>query len=143
MNLIYIVMIKEVTKYYSDIDTDYLFSTAEEAEEFEKTYKPFYVLNDEVELCLDNIIGKPYPKHYPEPEELAKNIFDNAKELLDKWLDNEYNARIVGISTLERLRNIEYNKDDISYVSNLFEGTERWSIISKLFDNIYCIKMRY
>lgn len=139
-------MIKEITRYYSDIDFGHQFYTKEEAEEFEKTYKPFYELNDEVELCLNEVRKIPYPKHYPEPEKLAKTYFDKAKELLDKWLDNEYHAKIVGTSTFERLRSIEYNKDDISYVTNLFEGfegNEKWSIISNLFDSIYWIKIGY
>lgn len=135
-------MIKEIKKYYSDIDFGHQFYTKEDAEDFEKTYKPFYELCDETDIKWDSM--RVHPEVYESSADyMAKEYFDKAKELLDKWLDNEYNARIVGVSTLERLRSIEYNKDDISYVSNLFEGTERWSIISNLFDNIYCIRMKY
>lgn len=124
-------MIKEVTKYYSDIDTDYYFSTAEQAENFERTYKPFYDLNDEVELCIDSIVGKPYPKHYPEPKELAKTYFDKAKVLLDEYFADK--------NPIKRLKNIEYNKEDIGFVVNIFQDKEYDSIISVLFDNIYWI----
>lgn len=72
-------MIKEIKKYYSDIDSSFEFYEMGNAEKFERTYKPFYELNDEAEAMYDD--GDPMLNPY----EVGKELFDKAKVLLVEY----------------------------------------------------------
>lgn len=134
-------MIEEIKKYYSDVDAYFQFYTREDAEKFERTYKPFYDLNSEAEDMYDRI--RVDGDSMLNPQEIGKELFDRAKALLVEYVDNDVkssNSWIVeGVA--EELRAIEFNKKDLYYVICTFSSDENyeteWKIIGYLFDMIY------
>lgn len=132
-------MIKEVKKYYSDIDSSFEFYEMGNAEKFERTYKPFYELNDEAEAMYDRIRidGDPMLNPY----EVGKELFDKAKVLLVEYVKTEMQSehKYISENDAEELCGIEYNKKDLHYVTCTFSGDDdyEWKIISYVFDIIY------
>ena len=134
-------MIVEIKKYYSDVDAYFQFYTREDAEKFERTYKPFYDLNSEAEDMYDRI--RVDGDSMLNPQEIGKELFDRAKALLVEYVDNEVKSGkswiVEGVA--EELRTIEFNKKDLYYMTSTFSGDEdyeaEWKIIGYLFDMIY------
>ena len=134
-------MIVEIKKYYSDVDAYFQFYTREDAEKFERTYKPFYDLNSEAEDMYDRI--RVDGDSMLNPQEIGKELFDRAKALLVEYVDNDVKSGkswiVEGVA--EELRAIEFNKKDLYYMTSTFSGDEdyepEWKIIGYLFDMIY------
>lgn len=134
-------MIVEIKKYYSDIDSLFEFYSREKAEKFERTYKPFYELNDEAEAMYDRI--RVEGDTTINPLEVGKELFDRAKALLDEYVKNDRQGDkpILSEMTARNLINIGYTKEGLSYVSRILydDDEDEWIIIGYLFDMIYCL----
>lgn len=122
-------MIREVIKYYTDIDCAYTFDKREDAEKFERTFKPFYDLNEEAEdervRCGDDRMKK------------AQDLFDRAKPLLAAYVNEN---RMFDDNIKKELCNIAFCRTDIVRVIGIFFHEDaKDCIIGRLFDTIFAI----
>lgn len=129
-------MIKEVTKYYTDIDCAYTFDKREDAEKFERTFKPFYDLNEEAEQVYDNVVANRDNADFNRMK-LAEELFNKAMPLLIAYVKEN---RMFDDNTKKELCNLMFCKMDVGRVVDIFfhEDLED-CIIGKLFDTIYMI----
>lgn len=129
-------MIKEVIKYYTDIDCAYTFDKREDAEKFERTFKPFYDLNEEAEQVYDNVVAN-RDKTDCGRMKLAEELFNKAMPLLVAYVKESGMFRD---KTEKELCNLTFCKRDVGRVVDIFfhEDLED-CIIGQLFDTIYTI----
>lgn len=129
-------MIKEVIKYYTDIDCAYTFDKREDAEKFEKTFKPFYDLNEEAEQVYDNVVAN-RDKTDCGRMKLAEELFNKAKPLLIAYVKESGMFRD---KTEKELCNLTFCKRDVGRVVDIFFHDDLEDcIIGQLFDTIYTI----
>ena len=129
-------MIKEVVRYYTDIDCAYTFDKREDAEKFERTFKPFYDLNEEAEQVYDNVVAN-RDKTDCGRMKLAEELFNKAMPLLVAYVKESGMFRD---KTEKELCSLTFCKRDVGRVVDIFfhEDLED-CIIGQLFDTIYTI----
>lgn len=129
-------MIKEVVRYYTDIDCAYTFDKREDAEKFERTFKPFYDLNEEAEQVYDNVVAN-RDKTDCGRMKLAEELFNKAMPLLVAYVKESGMFRD---KTEKELCNLTFCKRDVGRVVDIFFHDDLEDcIIGQLFDTIYTI----